>query len=405
MRKIFKKLKKLFVSVFKNKEDEKDNIYNKCLLVLRRAVRSGSSDIHIQPFESHSEIYFRIDGDLVAFRTINIMDHLRMISILKLLSGLDTSNHTTVQEGQLSIVLPEDNSKSEFRVSFIPTEYGEKAVVRVLGRSLISVDRKILGFTDDDNRLLDNLLHKRRGLVLLCGVTGSGKTTTIYSFLNNLKTQAVNITTIEDPIEYVLDGITQTAINSAIGYTYDSAIKAVLRQDPDILYVGEIRDYETASAAVNAVLTGHMVFTSVHSDSIVGAFVRLFKLGVNSQQISEAVGAVICQTLVKRVCTWCAVRRFLTSEEKSLFGIDEDIVVYSENPDGCDSCNSTGSKGRIAAYEMFVPSENERVTLAENPSTIVLKRMINSHGTLNDSICRLLKNGIISVEEALRKIR
>lgn len=405
MAKWLKKLKKRFRALFRTKTDDKDSIYKRCLFVLRAAVRARSSDIHILPLETHSEIYFRVDGDLLLYRKIEIMDHLRMINIMKLLSGLDSSNHNSVQEGQISLTLPGDSSKSEFRVSFVPSEYGEKAVIRILGRSLISVDRKVLGFTDEDNARLENILQKRRGLVLLCGVTGSGKTTTIYSFLNNLKSRAVNITTIEDPIEYVLEGITQTSVNPAIGYTYDSAIKAVLRQDPDILYVGEIRDLETASAAVNAVLTGHMVFSSVHSDSIVGAFVRLFKLGVSSQQISEAVSAVICQTLVKRVCRKCAIKRMITEEEKEVFGIREDITVYSENSVGCENCNSSGSKGRIAAYELFIPSEDEKLIFSDDTSTATLKKIIIPHGTVNGSIRRLLRDGIISVEEALRKIR
>ena len=404
MPKWFRKLKKRFRRLFQNKTDEKDSIYKKCLFILKNSVKARSSDIHFLPLETHSEIFFRVDGDLILYRKIEIMDHLRMINIMKLLSGLDSSNHNSVQEGQMSLALPGDSVKSEFRVSFIPSEYGEKAVVRILGRSLISVDRKVLGFTDEDNFRLEKILQKRRGLVLLCGVTGSGKTTTIYSFLNNLRSHAVNITTIEDPIEYVLDGITQTSVNPAIGYTYDSAIKAVLRQDPDILYVGEIRDLETASAAVNAVLTGHMVFSSVHSGSIVDAFVRLFKLGVSSQQIFESVSAVICQTLVKKVCPKCAVRRNITAEEQSLLGIRENITVYSENTSGCELCGGLGFKGRIAAYEMFIPSEDEKLVLTDDTSTATLKKIIIPHGTLNGSIRRLLSDGVISVEEALRKI-
>ena len=402
---MLKWLKKGFNKMFSDKKEENDSLSIRLLRIMKKASLLGASDIHILPYETFSEIRFRIDGDLVLYRELNTMDHLRIINLLKLWSGLDSSNHIIVQEGQIVKELPGDKVKSEFRVSFVRSEYGEKAVIRILGRTLISMDRKVLGFTAEDDLRLENVIRKRRGLILLCGATGSGKTTTIYSFLNNLKNNAVNITTIEDPIEYVLEGITQTSVNPSGGYTYESAIKAVLRQDPDILYVGEIRDTETASAAINAVLTGHMVFSSVHSENIVTSFLRLFKLGINSQQLSESVSAMICQTLVKRVCRKCATRRHLTDEEKSILGISGDPIVYTESQSGCENCRGFRSNGRVAAYELFIPSEFEKDLLSENFSTVTLNNIMNSHGTINDSLRRLLCDGIISVEEALREIK
>ena len=401
VKKVFKGLPFVFGKSKSDIDNQRDRLY---MLILTKAIKLNSSDIHILPMKDFSEVRFRIDGELVLYKIITTYDHLCLINILKLYSGLDTSSHDRVQEGQLLQALPGKRSKNEFRLSFMPSEYGEKAVIRVLGRTLVSSDRKVLGFSSDDDEKLEKALIKRNGLILLCGVTGSGKTTTIYSFLNNLKKDHVNITTIEDPIEYIVEGITQTSINSPVGYTYDSALKAVLRQDPDIIYVGEIRDSETASAAANAVLTGHMVFSSVHSDSVLGAFLRLAKLNVKPQQISEAVNIVICQKLVQKVCKECASTRRLTDDELEILGIKENFIVYSENPEGCKKCRE-GTNGRSLAYEIFIPSESERLILSESLSVTNLKKMLKTHGTMNDSLLQLLKKGVISIEETLKNFK
>jgi len=404
MRKIIKKHKK---NIKKTKPKDSENGYfaNESVLLLKEAVKRNVSDIHILPMSDRSDIYFIIDGDLTLYKTVDLRYHNRIVNILKLYSGLDSSKHLVVQEGQLKHDRYRISSGKEFRVSFIPVEFGEKAVVRVLGRDLISSDRVDLGFTEEDDLRLKELLAKRRGLILLCGVTGSGKTTTIYSFLNNLKSQSVNITTIEDPVEYVMEHITQTEVRPELGYTYDAAIKAVLRQDADILYVGEIRDSETASAALNAAMTGHMVFTSVHSDSIVGAFTRMMKLGVQPHQFAESLCVVICQILVKRVCKECSDFRRTTIDEQRKLGLNHSINVYSENRYGCDSCNNSGSNGRIVAYEMFIPSAEDRIILSDSFSAMEIKKMVSRHGNINDSLLRLLKDGVISIEEAIRLFR
>ena len=402
-----RKLKKLKKSFGKAKEKEYEAGYfaHESVILLKEAVKRNSSDIHILPMLDRAEIYFRINGDLILYRTVDLRYYNRIINIFKLYSGLDSSKHLVVQEGQLKHELYSPSESKEFRVSFIPVEYGEKAVVRILGRSLISSKRTELGFTKEDDMLLEDIVSKRRGLILLCGSTGSGKTTTIYSFLNTLKKGTVNITTIEDPVEYVMDHISQTEVKPELGYTYDAAIKAVLRQDADILYVGEIRDPETASAALNAVMTGHMVFSSVHSDSIVGAFMRMLKLGVPSHQLAESVSAVICQMLVKRVCKNCAEYRLTTVEEQKKLGLTHSIRVYSENSYGCEKCNHSGSNGRIAAYEMFTPSYEEKFRLSEAVSPVDIRSIVAPHGSINDSLLRLLAEGTISVEEAIRLFR
>ena len=202
-----------------------------------------------------------------------------------------------------------------------------------------------------------------------------------------------------------MDHISQTEVNPELGYTYDAAIKAVLRQDADILYVGEIRDPETASAALNAVMTGHMVFSSVHSDSIVGAFMRMLKLGVPAHQLAESISVIICQMLVKRVCKNCAELRLTTFEEQRRLGLSHPMRVYSENAYGCEKCNNSGSNGRIAAYEMFIPSFEDRFSLSEVVSAADIRKIVAPHVSINDSLLNLLSEGIISVEEAIRLFR
>lgn len=373
-----------------------------CLFILKRAVNRNASDIHITPLEDSAEIYFRTDGDLM-FDTVIAKEYdIRLVNILKLNSGLDTSNHITVQEGQMSVTLPDDTKKSDFRVSVIPTEYGEKAVIRILGKGLISSERQKLGFTKEDDLRLTRAIDKKRGLILLCGATGSGKTTTIYSFLNSLSRYAVNITTIEDPIEYLQVGITQTEVNSGIGYTYEKALKAVLRQDADIIYVGEIRDSETASAAINAVMTGHMVFSSVHSENVTGAFARLLKLGIQRQQLAETINTVIAQKLVRKVCPDCAVKRMIKPDEAAALGVTGKIFVYEEK--GCEKCGGLGFKGRTAAYEIFTPDDDEKEIIASSSDAFAVKRLVDSHGNLNAFIIKLMKERKISVMEALQNI-
>lgn len=318
--------------------------------ILEAAVRKKASDIHIEYDGDFMRVRFRVDGLLVEHMKTSAKAYKAIISRIKIMANLNISEKRLPQDGR--IYLNVDNKPVDFRVSTMPTSRDEKVVMRVLDKSSFMVSKEKLGFNPSDIALYDRFLAKPYGLILVVGPTGSGKTTTLYSMLNQLNDVEKNILTIEDPVEYELQGINQSQINYKAGLDFASALRAFLRQDPDIIMVGEIRDYDTAEIAIRASLTGHLVLSTLHANTAIGAISRLCDMNVDSFLITSSLVGVVAQRLVRKICPLCKASYDAGVGEKKALGYDlsQELILYKGY--GCDKCNNTGYKGRLGVYEM-----------------------------------------------------
>jgi len=369
------------------------------------AIKKGASDIHVEPYEKVFRIRFRIDG--VLYDTMNppIKFKNAIISRLKIMSKLDIAERRLPQDGRIKIKLDRDRDV-DLRVSVLPTLFGEKVVLRLLDKSSLQLDMTKLGFEEDDLENFHHAINQPFGMVLVTGPTGSGKTTTLYSALSELNKIATNISTAEDPVEYNLMGTNQVQIHEEIGLTFASALRAFLRQDPDIILVGEIRDYETAEIAIKSALTGHLVLSTLHTNDAPSTINRLLNMGVEPFLISSSVILVIAQRLVRMVCPEC--KTSVTFPEQAFIDLGvkpeefHDIPLYKGT--GCKSCSETGYKGRIAIYEIMPISENLKELILRGASTAELKKEAVETGmsTLRKSAIKKMKQGLTTVEEVVR---
>ncbi len=383
-------------------------------IILAGGMALGASDIHLEPTGEASALRLRVDGLLHnVSNEIEKQKHLSLITRIKLLSNLKLNIHDRPQDGRFTIDLADRDI--EIRTSLIPSEYGETAVLRLLDPRSLKVNLEDLGWRKDDLKIVMGEIEKPNGLILNTGPTGSGKTTTLYAFLRKITTPEVKIITIEDPIEYHLPGVSQTQVDSAVGYTFASGLRSILRQDPDIILVGEIRDKETSEIALNASLTGHLVFSTLHTNDAVGAIPRFMDLGAKPQVLGPALTLVIAQRLVRVLCPKCKVEKEIgealkTKIEKFLEGLPERIdkkdcqnfKIYS--PGGCDKCGGLGFKGRTSIFELFVINEKMEEAIYKNPTEIELKSLAKEQEMVTmqeDGILKVLK-GITSVEEVER---
>lgn len=383
-------------------------------IILSGAIATGSSDIHIEPEDEYVRLRYRLDGMLTDILEFDMETFKLLLSRIKLISNLKL-NVAGAQDGRFSIKIKED--EVEIRTSLLPGAYSESVVLRVLNPNAISVPLNELGI---DERLLKVILHqltKPNGMLLNTGPTGSGKTTSLYAFLKKIHTPEIKIITIENPIEYHLPGIVQTQIDEKKNYTFAEGLRSALRQDPDVIMVGEIRDSETAEIAVNSALTGHLVFSTLHTNNAAGTFPRLIDLGVNPKIISSALNLAMAQRLVRKLCTNCKKQIDLTGDEKILIdkilGSIED-KTYTEGIDanhiwsavGCDKCNMTGYKGRIGIHEAIIMDENVEKILSENPSEREIKKAAKSQNLLDlvqDGVLKVLK-GTTTMDELRRTV-
>jgi len=289
----------------------------------------------------------------------------------------------------------------DFRVSSLPTVFGEKFVIRVLDKTSFRFTRDDLGFTEEENKVLDLMLKKPHGIILLTGPTGCGKSTTLYAFLKEVNQSEVNIVTVEDPVEYIMQGVNQTQVNTKANMTFSTALRSILRQDPDIIMIGEMRDEETADIAVRAAITGHLVFSTLHTNDAPGAILRLENMGVPDYLVSDALVGVIAQRLVKRLCPACKKRGKTNAKEMELLGIDEPISIY--RPQGCQFCNGTGYKGRIAVHEMMYMNENMRNVVIKEKNLEVLRTEAKKNGMVSlwSSCKSLVEKGVTSIQELM----
>ena len=361
------------------------------------------SDIHIEPFENDVLVRMRIDGDLVEVMRLAPASLASVISRIKILSGMNIAEKRVPQDGRFAY--SNDEFKVDLRVSTIPTMYGEKCVMRLLntgGENLLSFEQ--LGMTKENIARFEHMLSAPNGIILVTGPTGSGKSTTLYAVLNRLRKPTINITTIEDPVEKQMFGINQVQVNTKAGMTFASGLRALLRQDPDVIMIGEIRDYETAEIAVRASITGHLVLSTLHTNDSVSTIVRLIDMGVPPYLVSASVNAIIAQRLVKRLCPYCKRKHIITDSEKTLLG-DEGISEAFE-PVGCQECNHTGYSGRIAIYEIVELDHRIRKMISSGAPVEDIKQVAAENGAefLADNLRELVRRGVTSMDEFNRII-
>lgn len=366
------------------------------------AVKDGASDIHIEPQEKRLQVRYRIDG--VLFDTMNPPLHMHpaIISRLKIMANLDISERRLPQDGRIRAMV--HGRKLDLRLSTLPTAHGEKAVLRILDTRSIQVTLDELGMDEQSLLIWKNQIAKPHGILLVTGPTGSGKTTTLYAALGQMDRSKLNISTVEDPVEYHLDGINQTQTHEKIGMTFGIALRAILRQDPDVVMVGEIRDAETANIAIQASLTGHLVLSTLHTNDAPSAVTRLINIGVEPFMIGAALNSVLAQRLVRRICSDC--RQEVTphehmAEQLALHGLNPDKIIVGE---GCDKCRNTGHLGRIGLYELLILDDMLRDKVASNPNVTTFRRTCVERGmaTLRDDGFRKVQAQITTVDEVLR---
>ncbi len=374
-------------------------------MVLLSAIKDRASDIHLEPFEKEFKIRYRVDGVLYEMMPPPIQLARAVISRVKVMSNLDIAETRLPQDGRIELNIA--GRPVDLRVSTLPTMYGESVVMRVLDRGQVSLDLENIGLRAKDLDRLQKLIMKPNGIILVTGPTGSGKTTTLYSCLNEANDPATKIITTEDPVEYNIDGIVQIPINDDINVTYAACLRAILRQDPDKILVGEIRDLETAQIAVEASLTGHVVFSTLHTNDAPSSVIRLIDLGVEAFLLTATVEAVVAQRLVRRVCSACKVEYEPTDEmlmelELTPSDVQDTTFFYGK---GCKECNGSGYKGRIALFEIMVMSDRLRDRIMDGASTQELQSVAREEGmtTLRDAGLLHIYDGITTIEEVVKE--
>lgn len=373
-------------------------------MILMDAIRKQASDIHLEPYEKTMRVRFRIDG--VLYEVMRPPNHLKnaLISRIKIMSRLDIAERRLPQDGRIR--LKARGREMDFRVSVLPTLFGEKVVLRLLDKAGLQLDMTKLGFEDLQYKNFREAIYLPFGMVLVTGPTGSGKTTTLYSALSDLNKVSHNISTAEDPIEYNLTGINQVQVHEAIGLTFAASLRSFLRQDPDIIMVGEIRDFETAEIAVKAALTGHLVLSTLHTNDAPSTINRMLNMGVEAFLVASAVNLVLAQRLVRRVCPECATVEHVPPETLLDLGILEEELGTFEcyHGNGCPACNDTGYRGRIALYEVMPMHDQIRELVLMGASAAEIKKESIRLGmtTLRRSGINKLKQGITSIEEVIR---
>lgn len=383
-------------------------------IIVAGAIATKASDIHLEPEEEFARLRFRLDGVLVNVITFDKETYSPLLSRIKLLSNLKLNIKENAQDGRFSVKI--FNNDIEIRTSILPGAYGESIVLRLLNPESISVSLDNLGIPEKLMKLFEHEISKPNGMILTTGPTGSGKTTTLYAFLKKVHTPEVKIITIEDPIEYHLPGIVQTQVETEKGYTFASGLRSTLRQDPDVIMVGEIRDAETADIALQAALTGHLVFSTLHTNDAAGSFPRLMDLGINPKLIPSAVNLTIAQRLIRRVCPSCAKRIPIPEEKKNIINtIVENIKAKGENvlqteeiftAVGCTECNMTGYKSRVGIYEAIMIDKQVQDAIemgAGDKEIMAAARSQNILSLQEDGIQKIL-GGVSTLDELERVV-
>jgi type IV pilus assembly protein PilB len=378
-------------------------------LILIEALKAGASDIHIEPYEKEFRVRFRIDGILHNIMALPMRTRDPLISRLKIMAKLDISEKRLPQDGRIKIRLRvEERSRDlDLRVSTVPAQFGEKVVMRLLDKTKLQLDMTQLGFEAEPLRRFKDAIDRPYGIVLVTGPTGSGKTNTLYSAIAQLNDPTVNILTAEDPIEYNLAGINQVQMKEQIGLTFASALRSFLRQDPDIILVGEIRDFETAEIAVKAALTGHLVLSTLHTNDAPSTVSRLMNMGIEPFLVATSINAICSQRLVRRICTVCTEEVETPPQMLIQIGFAPDEVksLKIKRGRGCERCGNSGYKGRVGLYEVLHFSDEIREMILTGATTIELKRKAIEEGmvSLRSSGLQKIRGGVTTLEEVLRE--
>ncbi|MEI8176203.1 MAG: GspE/PulE family protein, partial [Candidatus Omnitrophota bacterium] len=370
--------------------------------ILSEAVKARSSDILIEPFEKKTRIRYRIDGILRPIQTFPSVLHTAVVSRFKVMSNLDIAEQRLPQDGRFQI---EDGKKLvDFRISVLPSSFGEKVALRILDRSAVVLDIESLGFTAKALADLKESIERPHGMILICGPTGSGKTTTLYSLLMLSSSPEDNVVTVEDPIEYQIEGLNQVCARPDLGLTFASVLRSILRQDPDTIMIGEVRDYETADIAIKSALTGHLLLTTLHATTATGAIVRLMNMGVEPFLISASVILTAAQRLVRRICPKCREPYTLDGAAALNAGFKKKEPLTLDRGRGCGSCSNTGYKGRVGLMETVVSTAEIRQLIASRADEHSIREAAIKSGmvTLRDDGLAKVLTGATTLEEVLR---
>ncbi len=370
--------------------------------ILEQGVHNRASDIHIEPYEKHIRVRYRIDGSLKQLFDYEKQLLSAIVARIKIMSGMDIAEKRKPQDGRISISV--DRSEYDIRVSSLPTSYGEKIVMRLNSKEGFNIGKEALGFYKDDLDKFEGILSNPFGIILVTGPTGSGKSTTLYTSLNELNDEDINIVTVEDPVESQIEGINQVQVHEKAGMTFAAALRSILRQDPDVIMIGEIRDGETAEIAVKASITGHLVVSTLHTNDAPSSITRLIDMGIEPFLIGASVVGVIAQRLVRRLCPKCRERFEATDYERNILGIPDDQDQYLYKAVGCHVCNNSGYIGRIGVYEIMEVDHQIRDIINHNGTSDEIRKVAMKSGmhTLRFNASRLVIDGTTTVDELLR---
>ncbi len=372
--------------------------------IIRLAIEKEASDIHLESMEDYLRVRFRLDGMLCDQPQVSKKIMHQIISRIKILSNIDIVQKRIPQDGKFKLTLNE--KLIDLRISTFPSVYGEKVVIRILDRSKNKISLDDIGFDFETLKIFKNLINLPTGFILVTGPTGSGKTTTLYSCLSQLHTPDKNIITLEDPVEYHIDGVTQGQIHPEVGFTFAKGIKSLLRQDPDIAMIGEIRDKESAKIAIEAALTGHFVFSTLHTNNSPGAIMRLMDMGIEPFLINASLTGVLAQRLVRKICSNCVQQFEPTYQEKTLMDFLKIEFDYVLRGVGCNICDETGYKGRTGLFELLVMTDELRSLIVEKPRFNDISFQATKDGmiTLLQDATKKVQDGIITLQELTRVV-
>lgn len=367
--------------------------------IIKNAIKAKASDIHIEPFQNYIKIRYRVDGSLQEVLRTPKDTASSLIARIKILASLDIAEKRLPQDGR--IITKVEESQVDLRVSVLPTIFGEKVVIRILLRDNFLIGKEKLGMEPNEIEKLERIIKSPYGIILVTGPTGSGKSTTLYTILGELNKTNTNIITVEDPVEYMMDGVNQVNVNTKAGLSFASGLRAILRQDPDIVMIGEIRDGETAEIAVRAAITGHLVLSTMHTNDAASSIIRLEDMGIESYLVAASISGIVAQRLVKKICPKCKESYIVSDFEKNMLGVNiyEELVLYRGV--GCNYCNNTGYHGRQGIYEIIEITKEHRDLIQNNESSEKIRELSIKNGTksLKSACANLVVKGETTVEE------
>ncbi|MCT4621526.1 MAG: GspE/PulE family protein [Marinisporobacter sp.] len=368
--------------------------------IIRQAVKAKASDIHIEPFEHNIRVRFRLDGQLQEIMSPEKSTHSAIVTRIKIMGKMNIAEKRVPQDGRVETSI--DGKEVDLRISTLPTVHGEKIVIRLLDRSSFLMTKSQLGFSEQNLEVFDKIIKSPNGIILVTGPTGSGKTTTLYTVLRELNQVNKNIITVEDPVEYRLKGINQVQVNTKADLTFANSLRSMLRQDPDIIMIGEIRDRETAQIAVRAAITGHLVLSTMHTNDSPSTVARLMDMGIETYLVSSAVVGIVSQRLIRKICPECKESYTANHLEKEILNTSNDTLLYRGR--GCNYCNGTGYKGRTAVHEVMMVNKELRMHIDEGKSIDSLRQSAQKQGmiTLKESCINLVLQGITTLDELNR---